>query len=261
MNILSVGFDKSPLLEHLPRRFLLIDDGLIIDQLNLPRAKVFDVLKDSFDPLRKIDHLKARELSDIFYAADPGGENTLTVRNGKRALTKLLLEYDRLDQLSGNLNDPATAEALGVIDNVLLSPAVRRVLTGPDDFRFTVRNEGKRAGATIVARIDRAQLGDFDAFLLGNLLIAQYPGIVVVPDFGFYGVPAHSRLIRQGRLVAGLNFLDEVPRLRNQLLTIPNKIGRHTTPDDAEMLAVYAGLQRGTDGFSTFVQRAIKPRV
>src|SRR5437868_5900535 len=128
MNILSVGLDKTPLLKHLPSRFLLVDDGSIIDQLHLPRAKVFDVHRHSFDPLRLLDVKRARDLTEIFYAGDPGGDNTLTVRNGKRALTKLLLSGKHLDRITADRRDPAIAEALGVLDNILLSPVLQNVL-------------------------------------------------------------------------------------------------------------------------------------
>lgn len=261
MNILSVGLDKSPLLQHLPSRFLLIDDGAFIDQLDLHRAKHFDVSRHSFNPLKNADKTKIRQLSDIFYAGDPGGENTLTVRNGKRALNRMLFAAPRLDCLTGNLKEPADAEALGLIDNVLFSPVLERVLTGPSNFFFTSRKEGDYHPSLIVARLSRAELGEYDAFLLGNLLIAQYPGTVVIPDFGFYAHKGHMALIRQKRLIAGLNFFDEVPELRNALLTIPTKIASYCTPEDAELLAVYAGHPKGTDGHSTFVKFAIKPTI
>ena len=256
MNFLSVGLDKSPLLEHLPRRFLLIDDGV-----NLPRGKVFDHTIHSFDPLRKIDHKKARELSDIFYAADPGGSGTLTVRNGKRALTKMLLQGKYLDQLTGDKKDPAVLEALGMIDNVLLSPVLQNVLLRRTNFYFTVARNGDYIPSTIIACISRAELGDYDAFLLGNLLIAQYPGTVVVPDFGFYAHKGHSTLIRQNRLMAGINFFDEVPELRNQLLTIPDKIGSHCTPADAELLVQYDGLSPTSRGYRERIEALISPTI
>ena len=49
-------------------------------------------MKHSFNPLTNIDYKKAREIADILYTVSPQGENTLTVRNGKRALLKMLLE-------------------------------------------------------------------------------------------------------------------------------------------------------------------------
>jgi hypothetical protein len=59
---------------------------------DVPRARVFDPLKHSFNPLKNITYRKAREIADILYTVSPQGENTLTVRNGKRALLKMLLD-------------------------------------------------------------------------------------------------------------------------------------------------------------------------
>lgn len=44
-------------------------------------------------------------------------------------------------------------------------------------------------------------------------------------------------LIMQNRLIAGVHFLDEVPnKLRQNLLLINEKIGQHSTAEDAETL-------------------------
>lgn len=258
MNILSVGRDPTALLSHLPKRFLLIDSGQLIDRITLPHAKVFDVHRHSFNPLRKTTHRSARELADIFYSADPGGDATLTVRNGRRALAKLLMSFSRLDELTGDRKDPAVLDALGVVENALFSPVLRRVLTGPENFSFSGRVQGKRTPSVILARIDPAELGPFDAFLLGNLLIAQFQGAIVVPQFGFYATASHKELILQDRLIAGINFFDEVPQLKNELLLIERKIGRATTPDDARLLAEFEGLVPGTVEHTDWVYRTIK---
>jgi hypothetical protein len=44
----------------------------------------------------------------------------------------------------------------------------------------------------ILARIDRAERGDFDALVLGLLLMAHFNGQIVVPDFGFFGRELHQ---------------------------------------------------------------------
>ena len=84
-----------------------------------------------------------------------------------------------------------------MVDDVLISPVLRRVLCHPTNFSFNPRS-------TILARINRAELGDFDALVLGLLLISLFEGQVVVPDFGFYGREHHIALIRQNRLSAGV---------------------------------------------------------
>src|ERR1700735_26576 len=73
---------------------------------------------------------------------------------------------------------------------------LRRVLCNPMNFSFN-------SNSVIQARIDRAELGDFDALVLGLLLVSHAKGQVVVGDFGFYGRDIHSRLIREEQLIAG----------------------------------------------------------
>jgi hypothetical protein len=53
------------------------------------------------------------------------------------------------------------------------------------DFAFSGRD------TKVFARLNRAELGDFDAFVFGTLLISQFKGQVIVPDFGFYGRESH----------------------------------------------------------------------
>lgn len=80
-----------------------------------------------------------------------------------------------------------------------------------------------------------------------------------MPDFGFYGREAHATLIREGRLIAGVNFLDELPpKLRNSVLLIKDKEASGATAADAELLTTYqSGFSRGQDGFSSYVQAAM----
>ena len=203
MNKLYLGFSKQ--IELPKRNFLFIDD----DIFDFPQSRVFDPTNHSFNPLKDIDYKKARALADVLYTATPQGENTLTVRNGKRALLQALLKADRLDKVRGD--DEVTA----MIADILTSPILRRVLCNPkDQFSFNPRS-------VVLARLNRAELGDFDALVLGLLLINHFKGQIVLPDFGFYGCDAHISLIRENRLIAGVNFLDELPlRLRNSVLSV-----------------------------------------
>jgi hypothetical protein len=163
----------------------------------IPRARIFDPLRHCFNPLKDIDYKNARELADVLYTVSPQGENTLTVRNGKRAMLKALLNAKRLDKVQGD------EEVSGMIDDLLASPVLTRVLCNPTNFSFN-------PNSLILAKLDRAQLGEFDALVLGLLLIGHFKGQVVVPDFGFYGRDAHVSLIRENRLIAGVNFLGEL---------------------------------------------------
>jgi hypothetical protein len=82
------------------------------------------------------------------------------------------------------------------------------------------------------------ELADFDCLVLGLFLMAQFKGQLVIPDGGFYLRDAHLALIREYRLVVGVNFLDELPdKLRNGVMLMNEKVGRGATYDDAVELA------------------------
>jgi hypothetical protein len=255
MNALIIGTnDKTDRLLELARPgFLLIDDGEIASVFleQFPQAHVFDPLTDGFNPLKDIDYKRARDLAALLYAITPAGQDTLTARNGRRSLVKLLLEADRLDRLSKH----ADQEAAAMIDDLLLSPVLRSVLCGDRQFNFSVGTNRRRS---IIARLDRAVIGDFDALVLGSLLLGLYKGQVIVPDGGFYLKDMHISLLRQNRLILGGNFLDELPaKLKNAVLLIKDKTAVGCTWEDAQTLAAYARLTPNTTSHSEFVQRSI----
>jgi hypothetical protein len=85
---------------------------------------------------------------------------------------------------------------------------------------------------------------------------------VVVPDFGFFGRDIHARLVREKRIIAGVDFLGEMPaKLRQAALLIADKQAAGATFEDAETLARYAGLQpdplREDNGCNRFVEEAM----
>jgi hypothetical protein len=247
MNRLHVGFSKKI---ELPRgSFLLIDDEVPTH----PKAKVFDPLKDCFNPLRKIDKKKARELAGVLYTMSPQGADTLTVRNGRRAFAEAVAGAKRLDKILVQSDIKGVKEEVeGMIGELLFTDTMRRILCSEDDFAFTGKN------TKVFARVNRAELGEFDALALGLFLMAHYKGQVIVPDFGFYGREGHASLIREGRLIAGVNTLQELsPKLRQNALLINDKVARGATVEDAETLASYAGLAPATNGFHDFVTDAI----
>jgi hypothetical protein len=237
MNKLFVGFTR----EVLPQHGLFIHD----DIPDVPRARIFDPAVHSFNPLKDMDYKKARSIAEVLYTIAPQGENTLTVRNGKRALLRALMSADRLDRVQGD------EEVSGMIQDLLQSPVLQSVFCRPANFRITPHSY-------ILACINRAELGDFDAFVLGLFLIGHFKGQVVVPDFGFYGRDAHVSLIRENRLVAGVNSLGELPvKLRNACLLIDNKAASGATFEDAQTLADYARIPRGTIGHGAFIDEAM----
>lgn len=239
MNKLYVGLNKK--IELPEDGFLFIDDQIPKGR----KGRIFDPYKHSFNPLENIDHKKARQIADILYLIYPQGENTLTVRNGKRALLLSLLEAKRLDQIEGD------EEVAGMLDDMLTSPVLQRVLCRTTNFTFDPRTVS-------FARLNRSELGDFDALVLGLLLTAHFQGQVVLPDFGFYGRDVHLELIRQNRLIAGVNFLAELPpRLQQSVLLVKEKIACGAIVEDAETLARYAGHIPHTNAFNDFVARAV----
>lgn len=175
----------------------------------------------------------------------PQGESTLTVRNGKRELLNGLLTATRLDKVEGG------EEVQGLIGELFVSPVLRQILCERNDFKFSPRS-------TIFARLNRSELGDFDALVIGLLLMSHYKGHIIVPDFGFYGRDIHAGKITQGQMSVGVNFLDELsPRLRNCVLLIKDKELSGATWDDADLLARYAGKVPGNGKYNDFIGAAM----
>ena len=256
MNALIIGANKTPILQYADTaNFLLIDDGPIIDALVLPkRRKViyFDVKKHHLNPLHEMDYRRAREFVSVMDAVFPEGESTLTKKNSNFVLLEALLDKPTyLDKLLyPDKKDAAMQDAYQKIETILLSPVLRSVLCKPTNISLQ---------GIVIARLDRAVLGDFDAFVLASLLISQFNGQVIVPDAGFYLREHHISLIRQDRLVAGVNTLSEVSeKLRQNLLTIPDKLGSEATFEDAEVLAHYSGFGPRTVGHYDSIDDAMR---
>jgi hypothetical protein len=246
-NKLIIGLaDKTAELIPAKSGFLLIDDGPVADAFSqkFKRAKQFDPQSYSFNPL-SMTYRKARDFSDVVFGE--AGKDTLTVRIGKRALVRLLLKAKRLDNLAVGRNDDEQ-EATTMVDDLLLSPVLKDVLCKPTS-RWVL------SGASIVARINRAELGDHDAKILGALLISQFKGQIIVPDFGFY-VP---RLTYPGEPAD----CGRVHTFRNWTRSCGScaySWGTGTagcTYEDAQVLAKYEGYLPNTNAFNAVVQRAM----
>lgn len=78
--------------------FLLIDDGPIADAFleRFKRAKEFNPHLHSFNPL-PMTYRKAREFASVVFGEE--GKDTLTVRNGKRSLTRMPMTTEGLDRV------------------------------------------------------------------------------------------------------------------------------------------------------------------
>jgi hypothetical protein len=230
----------------------LPDGGFLFIGDEVPEAaqsRNFDHQTHAINPLKGMTYKSARALADVLYTISPQGENTLTVRNGKRSLLKAFLTTTRLDKIEGD------EEVQGMVSDILVSPVLRRVLCTPTNFSFNPNSK-------IFARINRAELGDFDALVLGLVLIGHYKGQLIIPDFGFYGRDAHVALVRENRLIAGVHYLDELPlRLRRACLLISDKRPSHVLHEDAKTLAENAGLRpdflREDNEYNKFIDRVM----
>ena len=231
--------------------YLLITDKLP-KKLPKPRhpmetVEVFDPLKHSFNAMQHMDADRAEELAELIYTLTPGGSETLTARNGKLALAQALLDADRLDRVKGS------EEVALMIGSVLFSPTRRNVLCRPTNFSFNVHS-------VILAHIDPKALGEKTALAIGLFLIDHFKGQLIIPEFGFYAREIHSKLIRENRLIAGVNELKELPeKLRSRFMLVPDKKIRGATWDDAVELAKYRKphLERGTNEYNDFIEGAI----
>ncbi len=250
-NKLYVGREKTV---ELPKGGCLLIDDEVRDVKEWRRPRVFDPLEHCFNPLKDIDYRKACDLVAVFEAVFPAGQGTLTKEGVPDVLLEALLAGPtRLDTLLEDKSaDPSYVSAQRMIRRLMRSPVLRRVLCNPTNFTF-------KPNSVNMARIDRAELGDFDALVLGLLLISQFKGQVVVPDFGFYGRDAHVSLIRQKRLIAGVNFLNELPpKLRQAVMLIEDKEASGAIYDDAELFAKFeAAFGRGTNDYNDTIRSAM----
>ena len=234
MNKLGLGLEKDLLPEG---------DCLLIADEAPAGFKVFDPTKHCINPFNQT-YRRARDLASIFYGME--GKDTLTVRNGKRALTRAFMEAKNLDIKFGTSDADKEAEAL--LDDLKLSPVLSKI--------FNTTNTVLKG--RICARVNRAELGDFDTKIIGSVLALLYPGTVVIEDFGFYARDFHKTLLRENRLRIGVNSLEELDsEMKQMVLLIEEKEGRKCTFEDAKILANYSGLISGTNAHGAFVERAM----
>jgi len=251
-NTLFVGFNKT--LELPKRGFLYIGDEVP----DVPQARVFDPLKHSFNPLKGLDYRKECDIVDSFDVAFPRGDGTLTKDTGLDFIAECLQAKPKsLRQL---VPVPAKTASTGhvwaynKVRRILRSPVLSAALcnAAPPAFSFNTRS-------VILARINRAELGDFDALVLGLFLIAQFKEQIVLEDGGFYLRELHANLLREGRLIAGVNVLEELPpKLRRLALQQCERFAEGTTYEDAVELAKYdCGFPPGALEYNGFISEAM----
>lgn len=260
MNQLHIGLLRRV---RPPKRggFLFIDNKPPI----VPIKRVFDPRVHSVNVLTHINHIKARQLANAIYAVASEGKETLTVRNGKRALAHLFMgRFETVVQIEEWLRNksaeekglsPAYEEALGTLSDILLSPVMRKFLSYRTNFSFDTKSP-------IAARIDPAILGRQDAHLITLFLIAHYNGPTIVPNYGPYATTDHLDLIDQDRFIIGINALRELPpKLQDAVLLIKDKHIHGALYKDAVQLAQLKGLRpdplRDDNKYNDFIARAI----
>jgi hypothetical protein len=238
MNKLVIGLAEKHF--EYPKGSLVITDEPILKR----GTKLFDPAKHGLNPL-PMQYREARE----FAASVFPDKDLMTYRNGRRALTRLVMKADRLDRLEYTRDDD-DQEAKGVVEDILLSPLLRTALSKPIPRWFY-------SGATIKVRLNRKEIGDEDARLIASILISQFKGPIVIEDFGFYARPFHTSLIREDRLMAGVFTLSELDEKLRQMCLLMQTEGVGCTYDDAALLAKYAGHVAGTNAFNAFVKQAM----
>jgi hypothetical protein len=252
MNELQIGkFPNFDFSKFQNSGFLFLADR---DLPHIPRARVYDPRVSSFNPLKNIDATRARELAVVLYSAYPQGESTLTVRNGAIDLAPALLEAGRFDKLQSD-----SEEVMRLKDDILFSPTIRHALCEP------MRPFSFDTNSVVIADLRRSVLGDYDARIIGLLLMSFYQGQLIVPNLGFFGRDIHTRLIAEERLIAGVRKLNDLkrkaPELREEVLTIECRIPRGAIYPDAKELALLEGLRpdplRADNSYNKYIEAAM----
>jgi hypothetical protein len=140
--------------------------------------------------------------------------------------------WDIINGWDARQRQAALAPLQNKIGTLLMSPMIRNIV-GQRETTFS-------KASVIIANLDRANLGDTTAKLLGGLLIARSKGNVVITDYGFFGTPLP---LPQDRFTVSLDFLDQLsPILKQSVLGIEDKYVFKTNKRDAEELSFYVGL-------------------
>ena len=197
-------------------------------------------------------YLKARQLAELLYANTPNGDTTLTVRNGKRAILTALYEA-KPRKTPQTDNEEATA----MFEDLMASPVLSLVL----DLKNARTTFEFRKDAVVLARLNRAELGDFDANTIAAFLIAQHDGQVIAD--ASYLKDAHVNLAHTDRLILGAPSLESLPpRLRDTALLMSDVQGHGALYRDAVVLAEQAGLRpdpaRDDNDYNRFIEKAME---
>lgn len=124
------------------------------------------------------------------------------------------------------------------MDDLLLSTTMQNIF-GQAQTTFWLDR-----GKIVIANLNRAKIGDRNAFVLGSFLLARAKAPVYIADLGFFKSDHLSGLFSKGGYTAAVRFLDELtPTLRQAVLDpTTEKMVFRTNRQDAEELAFYVGI-------------------
>jgi hypothetical protein len=254
---LYIGLSRK--IDPPPGGFLFIHDAL--PRIDHRRPLTFDPRRHSFNPFPDCSYLSAVYFIEVLDALFPRGGSTLTKDMGLDLILTTLLSsrspsLRTLLPKPNKLSSPGHLWAYSKLQRIFLSPILSRVFD-PSRHQFTFHPH-----RPILARIDKQDLGDFDAKFIALMLIAYYKGQLVIPDYADYALDSHIRLIQQKRLIAGINHFAELPtRLRAAMMLIPDKTPAGALYDDAALLAKFAHLRpdptRTDNDYEKYIREAM----
>ena len=254
MNKLFVGRNFEI---EIPRGGCLLIDTTARAIPDWRRPRIFDPLLNSFNPLANLDYRKSCDIVDIFDALFLRGDTTLTKETGLDYIAELLERRPKsFQELADLIPTPDKKSTTGhqwayaKVRRILRSPVLSKVFCERPNFSF-------KRGSVNQARIDRSELGPFDTLALGLFLIAEFPGQIIVPNFGPYARPLHAALIDENRLIAGVRTLSQLKGELHDMALLMEKVGQGCIYDDAQVLAKYEGHIPGTNAFNAFVDAAM----
>jgi hypothetical protein len=241
-NFLQIG--------HAPKDFDTPPGSLSFQDEPIPTVgvKIFDPTKHGLNPL-PLKYPANREFAAGFWP----DKDLMTYRNGRFALARLVTKAKQIEHLNYGRSD-GDKEAKMVMEDMLMSPLLRAA------FRKEIPRWLCSGETPIIARLNRKEIGDDDAKIIFNILVLLFKRQIIVEDFGAYARDHHARIIREERLIAGVNTLSELPEKLRDRMMLMEKFGAGCTYDDAVELAKYDCTHAPhTEGYNAFIRAAMAP--
>jgi len=254
----------------IPKR--LIQNVFYLDPADIERPFGWNIL-GNIPPDQR--HTHTENICADFDALFPEGETTLARANANLllanslrvlldtpnttllSLLKLLSDQSYRSECLNNCTDPvvlanwdtirgweraqyqaALATLQSKVGKLLMSPTLRNIF-GQQFSTFSLS-----APKIVIAKLDRAKLGDLTTYLLGSLLIARSVNHTYVHQLGFFSSDHLAAHITRGNFTVTVDFLDQLtPKLRQTVLQFDQKYVFKTNRDDAQELAFYVGSE------------------